>query len=487
MKKSILMLALCSIIQSCTFGKLVDSEKSIHYYIRYGKVCYMYGGNLVPTKINADRKSFVVLSQYIGKDKESIYYMGRLQNVDYPTFRIDQNGIPKDKNYVYKEMFSKVLEPIKIEGVDIESFQHLTVGGVTDSRWSKDKNWYYLYQARLNTDYETTEFAGNDFVYDKAKLFVHFKKYPYLKFVREINEPPKSLTKKYIEYKNKLYYFKFIDNKETEIKEIEYRQMNNLKVINKHVIAINDTVVYYGIKIPHFHAATFEKIKDNEQPAFIRYYKDKNYVYLDTKIIKQADPKTFVMLGYSIAKDDKHVFYEENILEGADSKSFRKGKNLEWIDDHGNRFDLKGKRIISTEDEIESQTKLNNTVQTKIETNQSHFKIDSGIKITFTVTNNSNKEYDFCYWQTPLEKSFTSNFFEITFDDKIIAYSGMMVKRTPPKKTDYLVLKSKQSISETINLIEGYAIDKKGKYKIIFRGSTINGLQDSDQIEFTID
>ena len=133
------------------------------------------------------------------------------------------------------------------------------------------------------------------------------------------------------------------------------------------------------------------------------------------------------------------------------------------------------------------ETKSNNKIQTKIEINQSHFNIDSDIKIIFTITNNSDKKYNFCYWQTPLEKSFTSSFFEITHDDKIIKYSGKMIKRVPPQKTDYLLLKPKRSISEEISLREGYDIDKKGKYKITFKGSEINGLQDSNQIEFIID
>ena len=134
-----------------------------------------------------------------------------------------------------------------------------------------------------------------------------------------------------------------------------------------------------------------------------------------------------------------------------------------------------------------SQTKSNNRIQTKIEINQSHFKIDSDIKIIFTITNNSDKKYNFCYWQTPLEKSFTSSFFEITLEGRIIKYSGKMIKRVSPQKTDYLSLKPKQSISEKISLREGYDIDKKGKYKITFKGSRINGLQDSNQIEFIID
>ncbi len=347
MKKTIFMLSLCSLIQSCTFSKLVNPKKSKHYYIRYGNICYRYAGDLVPTKINADRKSFVILSEYIGKDKESIYYQGKAQsNVDYSTFRVDQNGIPKDKNYVYREAFSKVLKPILIPGVDVESFQYIKNLTNRKPLWAKDKNQYYLGNNKVNTDYETTNFVGNDFLYDKTRLYVHFKKPPFVKLVQEITEPPKKITKKYIQYKSKLYYLKTFYKKEDKIKEIDYKLINDLRVINDHVITINDTVVYYGTKFPHFDAVTFEKIKDNELSGHIRYYKDKNFVYLDTKIIQQANPKTFVMLDYSLAKDDKHVFYKHEILTGADPKSFRKGKNQEWIDNHGNRFDSKGKKII---------------------------------------------------------------------------------------------------------------------------------------------
>ena len=134
-----------------------------------------------------------------------------------------------------------------------------------------------------------------------------------------------------------------------------------------------------------------------------------------------------------------------------------------------------------------SQSGSKSKIQTKIETNQNHFKIDSVLKIIFTITNNSDKEYKYCYWQTPLEKSFTSSFFEITLEGKIIKYSGNMIKRAPPQQTDYFLLKPKQSISEEISLRDGYDIDKKGKYKITFKGSEINGLQDSNQIEFIID
>ncbi len=349
MKKTIFMLSFCSIIQSCTFGTLVDPEKSTNYFIKYGEICYDFGGGaLVSTKINADRKSFIVLSEAIGKDKKTIYYKGKPQNnVDYPTFIVDQNGVPKDKNHVYAETYSHGLEPIPIPEVDIESFQYLEISSKTYPRWAKDKNWYYLGNARVSTDYESTRFIGDNFLYDKTKLYIHFNKPPYIKFVQAITEPPKTLTKKYIQYKSKLYYLKTSYKEGNQIIEIDFRTIYDLKIINDHVMTINGTVVYYGTEKPHFDAATFEKIKDNELSEHIRYYKDKNAVYLDAKVIQLADPKTFTMLSYSLAKDDKYVFYKEKILTGADPKSFRKGKNQEWIDDRGNRFDSNGNKIVS--------------------------------------------------------------------------------------------------------------------------------------------
>ena len=86
-----------------------------------------------------------------------------------------------------------------------------------------------------------------------------------------------------------------------------------------------------------------------------------------------------------------------------------------------------------------------------------------------------------------VEKSFSSDYFKITLDNKRIIYSGILIKRASPTETDYFLLKPKQSISEEINLKNSYMIDKKGKYKITFIGSSINQLPNSNQLEFIID
>lgn len=40
------------------------------------------------------------------------------------------------------------------------------------------------------------------------------------------------------------------------------------------------------------------------------------------RLIKDADPESFVVLDYEYGKDNKHVFYQGNIIPGADPSSF---------------------------------------------------------------------------------------------------------------------------------------------------------------------
>ncbi len=67
--------------------------------------------------------------------------------------------------------------------------------------------------------------------------------------------------------------------------------------------------------------ATLEYLTDD-------FLRDKNFVFnsyggnSDEKIIKDADPKTFIVLGNNFSKDKGHVFYEDVIIDNADSSTF---------------------------------------------------------------------------------------------------------------------------------------------------------------------
>ncbi|MCP4479838.1 MAG: hypothetical protein GY818_17280 [Planctomycetaceae bacterium] len=60
----------------------------------------------------------------------------------------------------------------------------------------------------------------------------------------------------------------------------------------------------------------------------------------------------------------------------------------------------------------------------------------------FEIRNTSDQPVDFCWWQSPLERTWTTNQFKITGTQEKIDYLGMMVKRNPPNKKngDYTTL-----------------------------------------------
>lgn len=121
-----------------------------------------------------------------------------------------------------------------------------------------------------------------------------------------------------------------------------------------------------------------------------------------------------------------------------------------------------------------------------LQTTKKKFHLNDKVTIKFLVKNNTKTNLKFCYWQTPLEKYFTANFFEIEYKGKNLPYKGMMVKRNPPEKDDFFQLKPNEVISQEIKLNSGYDLSKAGKYNIKFLGSMINQLPDSASMSFSI-
>ncbi len=59
------------------------------------------------------------------------------------------------------------------------------------------------------------------------------------------------------------------------------------------------------------------------------YSKDKNHVYFESKILKEADVNSFTIIpheesldGFHFAKDDKHIFYLDKAIPVADLATF---------------------------------------------------------------------------------------------------------------------------------------------------------------------
>lgn len=127
-----------------------------------------------------------------------------------------------------------------------------------------------------------------------------------------------------------------------------------------------------------------------------------------------------------------------------------------------------------------------NKTTTHLEMSKNTFKVGDAISVNFLVKNQTNAVFEFCYWQTPLEKEFKAHFFEIIYKGETLPYKGKMVKRKPPTKKDSITLKPNEVCTQTININNDYNLEKPGAYTIRFLGRTINGLPNSEFIHFIL-
>jgi len=125
-------------------------------------------------------------------------------------------------------------------------------------------------------------------------------------------------------------------------------------------------------------------------------------------------------------------------------------------------------------------------ITTQLEMSKNTFQVGDTISVKFSAHNNTNSSFEFCPWQTPLEKELTANCFEIIYKGDTLPYKGRMTKRKPPTKEDNSILKPKASRTQTININEAYNLDQSGTYTIRFLGRPINKLPNSKSITFSI-
>ena len=114
-----------------------------------------------------------------------------------------------------------------------------------------------------------------------------------------------------------------------------------------------------------------------------------------------------------------------------------------------------------------STLSANNSIQ--VEMLKSKQQTNNGT-VTLVLTNSSNHQIKVLTWNSPLEKTLHSNLFAVKYNKKAIKYTGKLVKRTPPKESDYTTFEAHEKRIVSIKLPNYYTMDKKGNYSIEFRG-----------------
>ena len=86
-------------------------------------------------------------------------------------------------------------------------------------------------------------------------------------------------------------------------------------------------------------------------------------------------------------------------------------------------------------------------------------------KITYALTNNTDRTLQVLRWQTPLG-GLTGRLFEVAQAGESVAYVGPMFKRAAPTASDYITLQPGESIKTEIDLTAYYDMKAGGRFEV---------------------
>ncbi|MCL1636374.1 DKNYY domain-containing protein [Elizabethkingia sp. HX WHF] len=345
MKKYTFFLA-CIILSFCTsckdIGKLVDQKKSRSYFIdSKGKILYSSSGDWFTSGVspmNADAKSFQVLAEDLAKDKDSVYYCGKAQDlvVDIPSFHL-KNNIMKDRFHVFYNFSGSIYS---ITGADPKTYELIN----NHKEWTRDKDHYFYDGTMVSADRKTFAFVNDYFHKDKDSVYVLYNT-RHFKSVLPNKANIESINKYYIKAGNTIYFPPF--GKDSNAVAKTFNSLDNIRIINPSIISINNkTILSSGknFKYDQVDAGSFQLFPADEDKytyEISSYSKDKNNVYYDEEVIPAADTKTFIIMGDYFGKDAKNAYYKNQLLKGVDAQSFKKEGDF-YKDKSGNKFNAIG-------------------------------------------------------------------------------------------------------------------------------------------------
>lgn len=117
-----------------------------------------------------------------------------------------------------------------------------------------------------------------------------------------------------------------------------------------------------------------------------------------------------------------------------------------------------------------------------LEETDDKYDIEGPVYLRFGVKNIGNRPVKVSRYESPLEGRVSAAYFDIAQKKDRVKYVGPRYYRTPPGKRDYVVLQPGEKLVKEIDLTEGYAFRKGGKYTIRFEGSPVNRLPDSEEL-----
>lgn len=313
----------CLLFSSCRKEDRVDSKSPYYFYSEdSAKILFDTNkgissivGNSNYRDVTTDVQNFSVISTEYAKDSKFLYYQYiALKNGDINSFYWDnENKLPKDKKHVYHPVpESNKLKVIKF--ADPETYEIVKPELVCPG-WYRDKNFYFYNHEKTDADRVTMNFESPYLPFDKQFVFSvdkgKVKKRAYRGDIKILN--PCLLRDSYT------YYFKAgCDSVSYSINYTDAEAFEYYDTYN-HVFRVDHRIYFMGILINSgiIDVDSFELLDD-------MYSKDKDRVYYESELMKNADPATFEVLSGGYAKDKNRVYSGGRVLEGYEPSTFIK-------------------------------------------------------------------------------------------------------------------------------------------------------------------
>ncbi|MBS1650832.1 MAG: DKNYY domain-containing protein [Bacteroidetes bacterium] len=362
---ALILLAIIFMLFACLspLGKIVNKDKSKSYFYNKSKskIIYSLDGNWFEighsVVKDADVNSFEPINDYLGKDKNYIFYQSYTQKmVDKESFVATTNGIIKDKQHVYSidgsDYNNQRFVPIK--DADPNTYQKI------DYTWAKDAAHYFYYNKPVKVDYPTFKIILPGAFTDKNYLYVEDIVITNTTYngntSSEISQEGiaavdsfidqnqiKIINQNYLNTAQTLYYVGYANsnqfkNKKEMFTKNTFKIISSIELLNEKTVKINrEHIIYYGNKYP-INTVDAKSFKALDSALF--YFIDKNKVYYENKIIEEADVSSFSLINDSnikyasgYAKDKNHVYFDGVLVKDANPLTFHyDAKSFFWTD-----------------------------------------------------------------------------------------------------------------------------------------------------------
>ena len=298
-----------------------DAENFLRLNRLYSKDSFnvYWGENII---LGADPETFVAISEYLAKDKNTLYVSRYSNNLDADTITSLGDGFYTDGTDVYHSQVKTaipVAEFINIGFGYAKSHSAIFDGSVQilapmDLRTATAVSSHYLTDG-VNFYYNNSYDIPKEIIGVDAETFIHIEN-SHAKDKNHVYSGSKALegadpatfervNSGYTKDKNNVYAsWRKLDNVDIETFEIEdyYGKDKN-------------NVYYFDDIIECADPSTFEYLGRNIS-------RDANYVYRGKYKIELLDPSSIEVYDYDISKDKNYVFYNSTLIPEVSSETF---------------------------------------------------------------------------------------------------------------------------------------------------------------------